>query len=449
MDSCAFCQAPFPPAGPRVGRPQKYCSASCRRSAHRASRRQTDALTAPHAHRSRPASAPASAAPNTALPPRTTPGRLDEILGEMIRDLQDDGRVLLRQLGEDDTEQILEQVQQMRTRLDCLTAGLVGRARLRQVTWARVGLALSVSEDTARHRYTDDYIVRRLKQVGHLPSIPTSLRALYEEPARHVAGGPVDTCEEIPDEVEAVGAAYNRLAPVLSMLARASELPLHELARQSRCSASYLSRMLSGHRVPSWKITERFARACGADPVVLRKVWETEQLRRRQPRRPTPDQHEIDSLDGISSQARAVQRLMAALRTLHVRAGQPSARQICITSRWRLQESQVTDVLDGAAMCDWPTLLQLVQAMGGSVDYFLPLWQAATEQHDQPTEPPPTLTTADQPSYEERSSGPADNAHNLISQFRDVLGSTPALDLGQREALRRRMAQRAGRQGHC
>ncbi|WP_158717548.1 helix-turn-helix domain-containing protein [Streptomyces sp. NRRL WC-3744] len=365
----------------------------------------------------------------------------------MIRDLQDDGRVLLRQLGEDDTEQILEQVQQMRARLDCLTAGLVGRARLRQVTWARIGLALSVSEDTARHRYTDDYIVRRLKQVGHLPSVPTSLRALYEEPARHVAGGPADTGEELPDAAEAAGAAYNRLAPVLSMLARASELPLHELARQSRCSASYLSRMLSGHRVPSWKITERFARACGADPVVLRKVWETEQLRRRQPRRPVADQHDIDSLDGVTSQAQAVQRLMAALRTLHVRAGQPTAQQICINARWRLQAAQVTEVLDGATMCDWPTLFQLVQAMGGSVDYFRPLWEAATEAADQPTEPPPTVTTAVLPSTDARPAGPADNVHNLISKFCDVLGSAPALDAGQLEVIRRRIAQRAEREG--
>ncbi|MFF5407840.1 helix-turn-helix domain-containing protein [Streptomyces misionensis] len=367
----------------------------------------------------------------------------------MIRDLQDDARVLLRQLGEDDTEQILEQVQQMRTRLDCLTAGLVGRARLRQVTWGRIGVALSVSEDTARHRYTDDYIVRRLKQVGHLPSVPTSLRALYEEPARHVAGGPANTGEEIPDEAEAVGAAYNRLAPVLSMLARASELPLNELARRSRCSASYLSRMLSGHRVPSWEITERFARACGADPAVLRKVWETEQLRRRQPRRLAADQHEIDSLDGISTQAQAVQRLMAALRTLHVRAGQPNPQQICMNSRWRLQAAQVTDVLDGAVMCDWPTLMQLVQAMGGSIDYFRPLWQAATEHREQPTEPPRSTITADPPSSADtQPTGPADNAHNLINQFSDILSSTPALDIGQREAIRRRIAQRAERQNH-
>ncbi|MFF8431723.1 helix-turn-helix domain-containing protein [Streptomyces sp. NPDC016566] len=392
-----------------------------------------------------------TASPKAALPSRTTPGRLDEILGEIIRDLQDDARVLLRQLGPDDTEQILEQVRQMRVRLDCLTAGLVGRARLRQVTWGRIGQALSVSEDTARHRYTDDYVVRRLRQVGHLPSVPTSLRTLYEEPARHVSGGPSGQDDEIPDDAEAAGAAYNRLAPVLSMLARASELPLNELARQARCSASYLSRMLSGHRVPSWQITERFARACGADPVVLRKVWETEQLRRRPSRQPATDQHEINSLDGISTQAQAVQRLMAALRTLHVRAGQPTAQEICIASHWRLQAAQVTDILEGAATCDWPTLFRLVQAMGGSVDYFRPLWQAATEQRDQEhqTEPPPATAKADAATADTEPSGPADSAHSLISKFGDILSSAPELDLTQREAILRRIAQRAERQGHC
>jgi transcriptional regulator with XRE-family HTH domain len=385
------------------------------------------------------------AVPNAALPPRTTPGRLDEILGEVIRDLQDDARVLLRQLGgPDDAEQILEQVRQMHVRLECLTAGLVGRARLGQTTWGRIGQALSVSEDTARHRYTDDYIVRRLRQVGHLPSVPTSLRALYEEPARHVAGGMPDQDYEIPNAAMATSAASNRLAPVLSMLARASELPLHELARRARCSASYLSRMLSGHRVPSWQITERFARACGADPIVLRKVWETEKLRRRPPRQAATDQQEINSLAGISTRTQAVQRLMAALRTLHVRAGQPTPQEISIATRWRLQASQINDILNGAATCDEPTFFRLVHALGGSVDYFRPLWQAATAQAADQQEPP-DLNTDTQPLVE-RPAGPADTAYSLISQFGDILGSTPALDPLRREAVRRRLAQRAERQ---
>ncbi|MET9730341.1 helix-turn-helix transcriptional regulator [Streptomyces sp. NPDC006458] len=358
----------------------------------------------------------------------------------MIRDLQDDARALLRRLNADDTEEVLEQARQMRTRLDCLTAGLVGRARLRQLTWGRIGQALTISEDTARHRYSDDYIVRRLRQMGQLPSVPTSLRALYEEPARHATERAGDPEDELPEQVESTSAARNRLAPVLSMLARASELPLHELARQASCSPSYLSRFLSGHRVPSWKITERFARACGADPVVLRKVWETEQLRRRPSRKHANEDDEINSLRGISTQAQAVQRLMSALRTLHVRAGQPSAQQVCIASQWRLQAPQVTAILEGEATCDWHTLLHLVQALGGSANYFHPLWQAATHPAD--TEPAPGSCDGD--GIDHPHPLPAD-AHTLISQFRNILVSPPALDKAQREAVRRRLAARADR----
>ncbi|MEU0184330.1 helix-turn-helix transcriptional regulator [Streptomyces sp. NPDC006207] len=300
---------------------------------------------------------------------------MEGLLHVVIQDFQDDARVLLRQLGSADPEHLLDQVRQMRTRLECLTAGLVGNARLRQTTWSRVGQALAISEDTARHRYTDDYILRRLNQVAHPPSAPTSLRALYQEPPRHGVEEPGQD-DEIPAVVEGSSAAYNQLAPVLSRLARASQLPLQNLARQARCSPSYLSRVLSGQRVPSWVITERFARACGADPAVLREVWESEQLRRRPSRDPAG---EIDSLAGISTRTQALQRLMAALRTLHVRAGQPSARQISRASQWGLQPSQVTSILDGAEPCDWPTLLRLLDVLGGSPTYFHPLWLAAAQ----------------------------------------------------------------------
>ncbi|MDH2393634.1 helix-turn-helix transcriptional regulator [Streptomyces sp. HNM0663] len=296
----------------------------------------------------------------------------------MIRDLQDDARVLLRQLSGDDPEEFLHQAQQMRERLDCLTAGLVGRARLRRVTWSRIGQALTISEDTARHRYTDDYVLRRLRQVSRLRAIPKSLSALYSEPSRHYdAAVPDDGA--VPAAAEATGPAYNSLAPVLSMLARASEIPLQDLAHRVECSPSYLSRILSGQRVPSWPITERLAQTCGADPAIVRKLWETEQLRRRPPRSRVDDSRGIDSLAGVSDRAQAIRKLVTALRTLHVRAGQPTPQEICIRSRWRLQAHQVTAILERNEPCDWPTLVLLLGILGGSTDYFRPLWQAATE----------------------------------------------------------------------
>ncbi|MFD5483648.1 helix-turn-helix domain-containing protein [Streptomyces hawaiiensis] len=311
---------------------------------------------------------------------------MDDILREVVRDLQEDARVLLGQLEGEEPEEFLRQAQQMRKRLDCLTAGLVGQARLRHVTWSRIGQALAISEDTARHRYTDDYVLRRLREVSRLCSVPASLRALYSDPPASNSVAAVDH-DGLPVEAEAAGPAFNKLASVLSMLARASELPLQDLARRSGCSPSYLSRILSGQRVPSWKITDGLAKACGADPAILRKVWEREQLRRRPPRGSGDDtSSEIDSMAGVSNRAQAVQRLLTALRTLHVRAGQPAPHQICVASQWRLNAPQITAILDGNETCDWPTLLLLLNVLGGSPDYFHPLWQAVTDQAPASTE---------------------------------------------------------------
>ncbi|MEU7405512.1 hypothetical protein [Streptomyces sp. NPDC044948] len=162
----------------------------------------------------------------------------------------------------------------------------------------------------------------------------------------------------IPPEAEATGPAHNTPAPLLSMLARTSEIPLQDLARRAQCSPSYLSR---------------------ADPAIVRKVWETEQLRRRPLRSTVDDRRDIDSLAGVSDRVQAARKLAAALRTLHVRAGQPTPQQICVHSRWRLQAHQVTALLERDEPCGWPTLGLLLGILGGSPDYSRPLWQAATK----------------------------------------------------------------------
>jgi transcriptional regulator with XRE-family HTH domain len=71
----------------------------------------------------------------------------------------------------------------------------------------------------------------------------------------------------------------SHLAPVLTSLHRASRLPLRLLAARLGISCLHASQILSGERFPGWRLTERFARACGADPLVLRKVWEDERFR--------------------------------------------------------------------------------------------------------------------------------------------------------------------------
>ncbi|MEU0250458.1 helix-turn-helix transcriptional regulator [Streptomyces sp. NPDC006235] len=50
------------------------------------------------------------------------------------------------------------------------------------------------------------------------------------------------------------------------MLIRTAQLTNKEVSSRIGCSPSYLSRILSGERVPTWELTRKFAHACGADP---------------------------------------------------------------------------------------------------------------------------------------------------------------------------------------
>lgn len=100
--------------------------------------------------------------------------------------------------------------------------------------------------------------------------------------------------------------------------------------------------------------------ARGPDLDIVRKVWETEQLRRWPPRSTVDDPRDIDALAGVSDRAQAIRKLITALRTLHVRAGQPTPQQICVYSRWRLQAHQVAAILERDEPCDWPTLVLLM-----------------------------------------------------------------------------------------
>ncbi|MFD7177481.1 helix-turn-helix domain-containing protein [Streptomyces sp. NPDC059929] len=72
----------------------------------------------------------------------------------------------------------------------------------------------------------------------------------------------------------------NELAPLLSNLQRTSGRSIRALSRETRLSPSYLSRIYSGERHPSWPTTVRPARACGADPTQLRQAWAEADARR-------------------------------------------------------------------------------------------------------------------------------------------------------------------------
>lgn len=357
---CEHCRDPLASVGgPKVGRPQKYCSTACRQAAHRQRQQKPPA----QALRTEGTS---NAPPVPELSRPTSSMVTDDDIQELIKDIQEAVRQLLRALPQCDAEEPLLRIARLQAQVDGLTAGLVGRARHHRLTWGRVGRALNISEDTARHRYTDAHIQRQLARFTRphsapLPSYtPSTEASRSEEPASDDPSTPR----------EPSGAAFNRLAPVLSMLARASQLPLKDLSRRTNCSASYLSRVLNGERTPTWLFTERFARACGADPSVLRKVWESERLREKRPLSPPED----PSLP-------AGTRLLKALNTLHIRAGRPTSYDIAVASRWHLKVEEVAPVLEGTQIPSRSLLTQLLHVLGGDPSHFVPLWESASAEH--------------------------------------------------------------------
>ncbi|MFD8025740.1 helix-turn-helix domain-containing protein [Streptomyces lavendulae] len=385
---CELCRTPFDAGGAlKTGRPRKFCTDACRQAAYRA-RRDVDTLssvvTAPlttDRQLYRPQPPAFDAPPRTAAPQAGT----DEILTEILKDLQAGARDLMKCLATADGEEPLRRVARMQEQLDSLTAGMVGRARVQRTTWATIGKILGISQDTARHRFPDRVIERSLSRFSRIrgsapgqgsgvklrgiPLQPIGPQEALEEPT--TGGG-----EELSEEPETAttsrepsGAAYNRLAPVLSMLVRSARLTNKDVSAKIGCSPSYLSRILSGERVPTWRLTQKFARACGADPDVLRKVWETERLsdRMRDPELPQEDDH-LEC---------ATVRLRTALGTLHMKAGQPAPYDIVVASHWTLAVPEVAALLDADEIPAWRVVEPFVRLLAGDTGYFKDLWEKA------------------------------------------------------------------------
>ncbi|MFF9025744.1 helix-turn-helix domain-containing protein [Streptomyces eurythermus] len=369
-NQCEWCGAPLG-GGPGKGRPRKYCADACRQAAHRR-RLNSGTAAQPPAHT--PSAAELPHAARTATTPRTTscvPSAGDEFLSEIAKDIQDGARELARLLPSLDGEEPLQRITQLQEQLDGLTAAAVGRARYRRVTWAAISSLLGISEDTARHRYTDRHILRRLARFSRSGTAHASVASLFSTPGQgtappHDSPAGTDTGAdrgEGPDQsapTEPSTAAYNRLAPILSMLIRTAQLTNKEVSQRIGCSPSYLSRIVTGERVPTWDLTRRFARACGADPEVLRTVWETEKLSHRC-REPVP---------GTDTPLPAADQLRTAIHTLHLRAGRPTPGDVAVASRWVLTASTVASLLEGTVLPPRDVLEKFVNLLGGDIDHF-------------------------------------------------------------------------------
>ncbi|MER6562115.1 helix-turn-helix transcriptional regulator [Streptomyces sp. NPDC001027] len=463
-DTCEHCGSALT-AGPGKGRPRKYCADACRQAAHRR-RLHGDAPTAPAGLP--PSSTESSTEPRpvrrvsaaTRAAPHG-PSAGDELLVEIAKDIQDGARDLARLLPSFDGEEPLHRVAQLHEQLDGLTAAVIGRARYRRVTWAAVSSVLGVSEDTARHRYTERYILRRLARFNRSETTLTSLTGIFSSTASRATETPDElSCDSAPagatgdsdsdrieqskhqsTPIESSGAAYNRLAPILSMLIRTSQLTNKEVSTKIGCSASYLSRILTGERVPTWDLTRKFAQACGADPTVLRTVWESEKLSHKS-RKPDAELEDDDRS--------AAERLRDAVRTLHLRAGRPAPNDIAVASRWLLSTGAVASVLEATVLPHQTILETFVRVLGGDIDHFNQLLDHARAEAEetawlQPTARPSAITalarpTPPQPSTDPPTTRPA-GADAVMRTFSKVLTEDHTVEDGRARLLHKHAEQ--------
>ncbi|MEV6011296.1 helix-turn-helix transcriptional regulator [Streptomyces sp. NPDC051976] len=317
----------------------------------------------------------------------------------MARDVLEEARHLERLLARPDSPLLdpVEQAVNLSRMVETLTAGLVGRARLGRVPWARLGPALAMQPDTARRTYRAEKVNRRMRSAER-------------------SGLPVPAKVPPPASPHAVAASHPRshLAPVLARLHRASDMSLRQLADRLNISTSQASRILSGERFPSWHLTERLAHACGADPLVLRKVWEDEKLREEQP--PQPGEHPPDD--------NPVDRLRVALQTLHIKAGRPAPEVLAEATRATCWPTEICAVLDGH-IPHWPLLADLVQTLDGDVSYFHPLWEATvTNQPTTPTWSTPTVACTPAPATTPRPQPADGQLIHLFETFAPVLSAS-------------------------
>lgn len=319
-DRCAQCQAPFEQrTGP--GRRKEYCSRSCRRRAQR----QRDGQRA-------------------SVPLATVPWG---------RDIAEHLHVLAARLVDAEHERaplqvLLEHAEHLAKEITYYRAAAVQDARRAGCGWEVVAAAACAEVETVRSRWGESALKRLFARRAREQRLVGP--AGRQPPGQ--AGAAAQSAAKTP-------CPAHQFAAAMAHLQRASRVSLEEAARQADLSPSYLSRILSGKRLPSWPVAHMLVSIFQASPADVRHLWET-----------------AHGLGGTRrrSLAGAADRLCAALRGLHLAAGCPDATRLG-ASAGGLSAVTVTEVLSGQHVPDWELLARLVSALHGRPADIQPLWE--------------------------------------------------------------------------
>ncbi|WP_078893570.1 helix-turn-helix transcriptional regulator [Streptomyces sp. CT34] len=367
-------------SGTGPGRRRKYCSEACGRAVRKI--RSSQRIPDTKAH--------------------------DEDARHVVDDLAVRVAVLREQIYAGEALAGLRQVVTLSSEVNDVTAAVVQQARDRGYKGPAIAKALSMTVDKVGRTYSAECVIRRMAKRRDRrpagppppfpartdpppafartdPSMPSGRHAALTPGSRtgvdgegrctggvrhsgqrrsYSGGGAGAGGAAGPDNGPPGQDSVRALASALSHLQRTSDKTLKALGGEARVSASYISRILSGERSPSWKVTRRMVHACGGDPEAIRPLWDAAHGRRL---------------------ARAGS-LHAALRGLYLSAACPDLVQIRVSSGNIVTEREITGLLHGSLVPDWETVGRIVGVLHGRPDDIRPLWDHARMAQLAPTE---------------------------------------------------------------
>ncbi|MES9524126.1 helix-turn-helix domain-containing protein [Streptomyces capoamus] len=250
---------------------------------------------------------------------------------------------------------LLERAEVIRRELEIYTAAAVQDARHRGEKWENVARAAHVAPETARARWGPERVARMMDlHANDKLAAPARWHGARLAPAGAVVQ------EEVVDRVAGEG-PMNQLASALTRLQGASGKTIREVAEFAMLSPSFISRVLSGDRLPTWDLVCALCEFFDSDPAELRVLFE--------------------AAHGLSAQQRlpvtmAIEQLHAAVRGLHLAANSPSAERIEALSGKTVSAWAARRVLAGIDVPEWEVLAGLIFALGGRPAEVKPLWEA-------------------------------------------------------------------------
>ncbi|MFF8373492.1 helix-turn-helix domain-containing protein [Streptomyces lydicus] len=251
--------------------------------------------------------------------------------------------------------EILQICVALRRDLEDTTAVALRQALAHGATWKEITEVIPAAESTLKSHYSVDKVNKMLRdrvQRGPVrPRQPTAPKDRQGQAPASSANGLLP------------GQAAYPLSRALSYLRRGSETTVCSLAFLTNVSASYIYRITSGERTPTWEVTVRFARVCEAQPEDLMFLWN-----RAHSLEPPP----------ARGYAEAVRTLQAALRGLRLAASHPDLptlmRRAPASLTSRAATALLADEPPAACYLRWPVVRDLTLALQGNPETIRPLW---------------------------------------------------------------------------